>query len=266
MVMSRPWRLRRAIATLVTGTFNGNVRVWDLQNCDPDPEIYFCASNLLLDRDYQGVSPVVRFSPNGQVLAVSNYDGTITLWDWSSQQIIAILEAETGAHDGSRIDGRFSSLSFSPDGQFLAAGSHDTTITVWTMADFERVGVIETGHGVDSVAFSPDSTWVASGNLYGIELRSIRVSRGRLKIDEELLMDGQGRVNTLTFDATGQVVLGGDNQHNLSVWDLEAEEMLAIVPPQHQHTRPMLAVALSPGGQLMASSSTDGVIKLWQTN
>ncbi|MEM9217644.1 MAG: WD40 repeat domain-containing protein [Cyanobacteria bacterium P01_F01_bin.150] len=249
---------------LVTGTFKGNVRIWDLQNCNPDPEIHFCTSELWLDRDYQGVAPVVRFSADGRLLAASNYDGTVVLWDWIGRQVLTVLEAETGAHDGKELHGRFSSLSFSPDGQFLAAGSHDTTITVWEMEDFDRVGVIETGHGVDSVAFSPDGKWLANGNLYGVELRSLRVSRGRLKVDDEMQMEGQGRVNALTFGPSGKRLFGGDNHNHVLAWDLEEEEMLTAVPPQHQHDRPVLSVTFSPNRSLMASSSTDGIIKLWQ--
>ncbi|MGK7889315.1 MAG: WD40 repeat domain-containing protein [Leptolyngbyaceae cyanobacterium] len=254
---------------LVTGTFKGDVRVWDLQSCDPETKI--CPSSLLLERNYNSVAPVVRFSPNGQLLAASNYDGTVTLWDWSRRQVLAVLEPETGAHDGTRVDGRFSSLGFSPDSQYLAAGSHDTTITVWHLADFELMGTVETRYGVESVAFAHNGTLedgivLVSGNLNGIEVRSLEVRRDRLRLDEDetLELEGNGRVNTLLFDPGDRFIFGGDNNNNIMVWDLEEEESLPLIPVNQQHQQPILSIAMNPMRRMLATSSTDGTIKLWQ--
>ncbi|WP_161635032.1 WD40 repeat domain-containing protein [Leptolyngbya sp. Heron Island J] len=249
---------------LVTGTYNGDVRIWDLNNCEQERPV--CNSQLILDRDYIGVAPVVQFSPSGRWLAASNFDGTVTLWDWASREIMAVLEPETGSHDGSRLDGRFSSLTFSPDEAYLAAGSHDDFITLWSLdpaEEFERLTNIDTGNGVDSVAFSPDGEILASSSFKGVEMRSIRTRRGRLRVEEEIELEVGKRVNTMVFLADGQSLFIGDNSDQVGLWDLAEEEPLAI-PTNQQHTNPVLAVAISPVGNLLASGSTDGVIKLWR--
>ncbi|MBE9065680.1 WD40 repeat domain-containing protein [Leptolyngbya cf. ectocarpi LEGE 11479] len=250
---------------LVTGTYNGNVRVWDLNACERDRPV--CNSQLILDRDYVGVAPKVQFSPSGRWLAATNYDGTVTLWDWASRRIISVLEPETGSHDGSRPDGRFSSLTFSPDEAYLAAGSHDDFITLWSLDpddEFERLATIDTGNGVDSVAFSPNGEFLASGNFRGVEIRSIRERRGRLKIEQAAELEVGRRVNTLAFLPNGQSLFVGDNVDHIGLWDLEEEEPLVTVPANQQHSRPVLSVALSPSGNLLASGSSDGVIKFWR--
>lgn len=250
---------------LVTGTYNGDVRVWDLNACERDRPI--CNSQLVLDRDYVGVAPKVKFSPSGRWLAASNYDGTVTLWDWNSRSIMTVLEAETGSHSGERLDGRFSSLTFSPDETYLAAGSHDDFITLWSLdaaEEFERINTIDTGNGVDSVAFSPDGQFLASGNFQGVEVRSISARRGKLTIEEQSELAVGQRVNTLTFLPDGQSLFIGDNVQQVGLWSIEEEAPLVTISANEQHVRPVLNVALSPTGNLLASASTDGVIKFWR--
>ncbi len=250
---------------LVTGTFNGGVRVWDLNNCERDRPI--CSSQLILERDYRGVAPVVKFSPTGRLLAASNYDGTVTLWNWSNRQVITVLEPETGSHTGDRLDGRFSSLTFSPDEAYLAAGSHDDFITLWSLDpedEYERLTTIDTGNGVDTVAFSPDGELLASGNFRGVEIRSIRTRRGRLQIKDYSELEVGKRINTLAFLPDGLSLFTGDNVEHVGLWDIEEEEPLAVVPGDQQHGHPVLQVAISPSGDLLASASTNGVIKFWR--
>ena len=250
---------------LVTGTFNGDVRVWDLNNCERDRPV--CASSMLLERDYVGVSPVVRFSPSGRWLAASNYDGRVTLWDWASRRTMAVLEPETGAHDGERRDGRFSSLAFSPDEAYLAAGSFDDFITVWSLdpeEEFERMATVDTGQGVDSVAFSPDGEQLASGSFRGVELRSLRTHRGRLEIKDPEELEARVRINTLVYLPNGQSIFMGDNVSQVQLWDVEEREAIPAISSSQQHSRPVLTTVLSPSGNLLASGSSDGVIKLWR--
>ena len=180
--------------------------------------------------------------------------------------MIAVLEPETGAHTGERLDGRFSSLTFSPDEAYLAAGSHDDFITLWSLDpddEYERLTTIDTGNGVDSVAFSPDGEFLASGNYRGVEIRSIRSRRGRLQISNHAELEVGKRINTLVFLSDGQSLFTGDNQEHVGLWDIEEEEPRTVIPVDRQHRRPVLSVAIAPSGNLLASASTDGVIKFW---
>ena len=57
------------------------------------------------------------------------------------------------------------SVSFSPDGQWIASGSEDKTVKVWSVESGECVTTLQ-GHLADvtSVSFSPDGQWIASGS------------------------------------------------------------------------------------------------------
>ena len=57
------------------------------------------------------------------------------------------------------------SVVFSPDGEYLASGSWDKTIGVWSVSSGKRIKTL-TGHSnnVYSVVFSPDGEYLASGS------------------------------------------------------------------------------------------------------
>jgi WD40 repeat protein len=71
-----------------------------------------------------------------------------------------------GSHhfEGGMKDGVFS-VSFSPDGKFLASGSWDNKVKVWEVGSWREVATLR-GHGgsVWSVTFSPDGKFLASGS------------------------------------------------------------------------------------------------------
>jgi WD40 repeat protein len=60
---------------------------------------------------------------------------------------------------------RISSVSFSPDGKYLAYSSRDNTVKLWSIELQKDVATLQ-GHSsnIYSIAFSPDSKYLASGS------------------------------------------------------------------------------------------------------
>ena len=55
-------------------------------------------------------------------------------------------------------------VAFSPDGHYLASGSIDETVKVWSVESGECTRTMEGHeHSVHSVTFSPDGQYLASG-------------------------------------------------------------------------------------------------------
>jgi WD40 repeat protein len=67
----------------------------------------------------------VAFSPDGQLLAVGQLDGSIRLWRLASGLVLRDLPAHELA---------VTALAFSPDGRRLASGSMDSTVLLWDVS------------------------------------------------------------------------------------------------------------------------------------
>jgi WD40 repeat protein len=59
------------------------------------------------------------------------------------------------------------SVSFSPDGRFLASGGADGVVRMWEVESGREVRRMEHGAGCESVSFSPDGRFLASGGWDG---------------------------------------------------------------------------------------------------
>ncbi|MFM6399910.1 MAG: WD40 repeat domain-containing protein, partial [Planktothrix sp.] len=90
----------------------------------------------------------ISFSPNGNLIAESNWDKNIYIWDVATKTIITTLTGHTA---------EVNNVSFSPDGQLLASGSEDKNIIFWEVATGDKINIFtEHTAGVRSVIFSPD--------------------------------------------------------------------------------------------------------------
>ncbi|MCX4794328.1 hypothetical protein OG497_09380 [Streptomyces sp. NBC_01242] len=69
---------------------------------------------------------------------------------------------------GRPTEGRVRGIAWSPDGQFIATGSDDRTLRVWSASSFEEIAIVGVHQGkVTSVAWSHDSTRLLTASFDG---------------------------------------------------------------------------------------------------
>jgi WD40 repeat protein len=114
-----------------------------------------------LDADNWGAGAgPMAFSPDGALLARASREGTVSLWDVASGELVDVLRGHLlGVHD----------VAFSPDGQRLASASaKNEAVKLWDVASRHEVATLA-GEGslFDRVKFSPDGTLLVGINSQG---------------------------------------------------------------------------------------------------
>ena len=172
------------------------------------------------------------------------------------------------------------SVAFSPDGTTLASGAADAKvrpgdekIRLWNVATRENIATLSrttyphATMNVNSVAFSPDGTTLASGasdnkaKLWDVATRElIGVFYGHS------IGLYQKAVNSVAFSPDRTMLAAGDggtsgwNFGTVKLWDVVTKENIATL---EGHPGPVTSVAFSPDGTILASGSTRSTIKLW---
>jgi len=149
------------------------------------------------------------------------------------------------------------SISFSPNGQFLASGSYDFTVKIH---DFHTGELIYTlpNHldAVMSVAFRPDGKMLASGSfdttiaLWDVETGALMHSLNRHK----------SRVWAVSFSPDSQTLASCGSDGTVKLWQCQTGQFLGTVA---KHASMVQSVSFSPDGQTLASCGYDRTIKLW---
>ncbi|EJF60612.1 WD40 repeat-like protein, partial [Dichomitus squalens LYAD-421 SS1] len=103
---------------------------------------------------------VVQFSPNGALLlSVWKATGEMDIWDSFSGESLRCLSL--GGQDKPY---QANTALFSPDGRYVASGSEDGTVRLWSATDWSPVAVFaEHPNSVTRLAFSPDGRLLVSG-------------------------------------------------------------------------------------------------------
>src|SRR5262245_37069054 len=204
----------------------------------------------------------VAYSPDGQLLVSGSSDRTIKLWrrDGTFIKSLAIPYDSNGQLTDVR------SVAISPDGTLIAAGVEQYNastqtefgaVQIWRISDGQLVQNF-TGYGavVNSVAFSPDGQYVASGSG-DRSVKVWRLANGTLVSNR---FDHTQRVNAVAFSRNGQWLASGSDDDTAKLFRTSD---WGLVRTFAGHTNDVLSVAFSPDSKRLATGSWDGTVRLW---
>ncbi len=136
---------------IATASRLGLVQVWDAQTLE----------NTHVLTGHTGIVWSVGWHPQGDQLVSAGQDKTIIIWALDGDIDPLVLQAHTGA---------VNDVQIAPDGMLFATASDDGTVRIW---DWEfktgesRAVLPGPGHGIWSVAWSPDGRRVAAAVMDG---------------------------------------------------------------------------------------------------
>lgn len=151
-------------------------------------------------------------------------------------------------------------VTFSPDGQFLAAGTTGGEIRWWCTPTGEHAHVY-VGHTgwVLSIAFNRDgSLLVSTGSDQIIKVWDVHSGH--------CLYTLPGHTNwvmSAAFSPDGTLLASGASDHVVKVWDMRTGACLRTL---QGHTNLVCSVAFSPNAPLLASGGYDQAIRLWDAH
>ena len=216
-----------------------------------------CSRTILPRTTLTGLAGIVGsviFGPGGSMLTSVGRDGSILLWNLETQQ--GKPWSPVGA-------GQDRCVSFSPDGNFLAAGRPTAAVTLHDLKTDETRSLDDRfvgTAGAKCLAFSADGASLAVGQPNGqITFWDVATRRPLSEMSAH-----RGYVTSLAYSPDGTTLASSGGDRTVRLWDLATGAAASRFPASRPHwwrlrSRPTVVVALadqrSPFVQLVDSAT-----------
>lgn len=273
---------------IAIGSFD--IEIWDITSGN-------CFKKLIRNKSNPNKIISLAFSLDGKYLAASSYESVIEIWDIESGICITTFEEKIDAPSslvfspngkyllcdgcnnnvihifdvtlGKRLNiltnhtgsvSAFLTLTFSPDGNYMASGSYDKTIKIWDVtSNFECIKTLK-GHtkAIDKLIYSPDGKYIASSS-YDNTIRIWCALSGKCVKTRSLC--------TQHTTCHHEVLFGPDSKNiiflslcdtTITIWDVMLDKDIKFFLNEATLRTPVI---FSPDGNYIVSDSWDKAIK-----
>lgn len=224
---------------------------------------------LPMHRAAAGVSSVAYAQSTSSLVAAYS-DGAICSWDVTRGEMSQLWATQ---HDAS-----IRGISVSRDSRWVVSASDDCTLVLWDLAAHEPRRRLRTqGYRALSVAFSPDAATVVCAlfngdvGIWDLSVEGVTDADGYETLQRRLPGHSDS-VRSIACAPNGRYFVSGSDDTTLRLWELRtlhnqpaemADAAAAHVAVLSGHTDWVRIVSFSPGGDLIASGSDDGSVRLW---
>ncbi|XP_039050861.1 angio-associated migratory cell protein isoform X2 [Hibiscus syriacus] len=194
---------------LVTGSFDGLVKVWDT------------SGNLKNTLEGPGAGiEWVKWHPKGHLILVGFEDCTVWMWNADSGNFLSVFSG----HGASVTCG-----DFTPDGKTICTGSEDATLRIWNPRSGETIHVVR-GHpyhteGLTCLSISSDSTLAITGSRDG-SVHIVNITTGKVVSSwgsQTSPIEGNAEsIECVSFAPNFPWAVSGGMDRKLTIWDLQS--------------------------------------------
>jgi len=191
-------------------------------------------------------------SVDGSLMAVSNNEGQIEIWD------VASATRQTTINESA------SWVQLSPDASVLFFNGSSNAIRAWDIAGNAEIGLLE-GHTstVNMGIFSPDgSVFATAGSEPNVRLWDVTT------LSEIALLEGHtSEINDLAFSPDGSVLVSVSRDETIRAWDVAAGTSLAVLEAaEDDDFESVTNVAFSPDGNTVVTAHGFGSFRIWNSS
>ncbi|OSX64063.1 hypothetical protein POSPLADRAFT_1045193 [Postia placenta MAD-698-R-SB12] len=271
---------------LATGSWSGNVKLWNVPNCTPIRTLGGHSDRV------GGVAwhpqATISQSPDSANLVSGAGDMNVHLWSLNSDTPLSVMK---GHQD------RICRVAFHPSGDYVASASFDTSWRLWDVATSKEL-LLQEGHSkeVYAVEFQEDGALAASGGLDAIgRVWDLRTGRTAMVLDGHVQA-----IFSIAFSPNGYQIATGSGDDTIRIWDMRSLKALYTIPAHLSNVADVrffhgtdLPYGLSPTsdvemgdtnnlsstdsthdmeertyrpGLYLASAGYDGLVKLWSAD
>jgi WD40 repeat protein len=196
----------------------------------------------------------LAFSPDNRLLALGDSNGTVRLWQTSSNRDRGLV-LEQPLLDLMGHTSWILSVDWHPNGQWLMSSSDDQTIRIWDINTGRCLNILQVHQrSVWWAAWSPDGSQIASGSSD----QTIRIWDATTGTCGQTLEGHQGLVYCVAWSPNGRLLASSSEDQTIRLWDVLQGKCLQTLTPDRSWVR---RVAWSPDGTMLASTSAD--LRLW---
>ncbi|GBG90659.1 hypothetical protein CBR_g51007 [Chara braunii] len=176
--------------------------------------------------------------------------GQLLVWEWRSETYVL-------KQQGHYFD--VNSVAYSGDSQMIATGADDTKLKVWNAASgFCFVTFTEHTMPITAITFVANNNVVLSASLDGT-VRAFDLIRYRNF--RTFTTPTPTQFASLAADPSGEVVTAGTmDSFQIYVWSMKTGRLLDVL---NGHEAPIQGLCFSPTQELLASSSWDSTVRIW---
>lgn len=278
---------------LASGSFDGTIRMWDVQGhkqvgdafVGPDGgvAVNFAVEgrltavsndhtirllNIMTGQElasHLGLISAVSFSPDRDRFASGSWDGTVGLFEASTNRGLGLLPGDPPAAPGVNPRRAVTATQFGPRGRLLV-GRADASVELWdvTSVPSERLSEFDVCWPPSTMALSRDGKQLAVACPDGqatdqgaVQLWDLDASPAPTSV---WIPDGRGPVGPVALSPDGSVLASGSGT-TIQLWDTRSHERIG--EPLDGHTDAVMGLAFGRDRSRLVSASADNTVQLW---